>query len=590
MAYHDLLAENTRVINEFLATQYLSPASSPSSSSSWRRATLPAPTNVVSFTHEFDSSASRRSTRTSCHAVLASLDEALQTLNTDVTSTLRRVESELLGADLLLDAQVLETLRPRTKETPHEYIGLKHVKYRSLADEFHAEEFLLLETMGKGVHPVTGMSYGFQFAASVDLPEWEFEIESANSHHAGIQVHRGVVHSLLVLLSETTHRGILKMQVWLDVDLTPCDEPFYGGFSSLHDAFSLAIRYRHVIEHASTSGFVGSAALQFLPTGSTATFRERKCQTCEKKLGLFSRKKHHLCAVCGLFVCTNCLTPTDFNAWKLCVHCFERNERLVMRTRVSRLASIGASLGDLVTRITRSYSRQRESMQFAPVSVAAAGGGERGSLVGTLHHDNAKPNRHKSSLLRLTALHKANSSNRSAYETILESDSEFRNSLFDGTSASFLATVSSSNSTNEPRSRSDGDKDPGPSLGASVATTRSSLQLPPRSSDFRKHSAHHDGTHGGGSSAGVPNSALRISELGGKAVISNVNLGASGRFGSWKPAGSATKLKLLDDDAHNRLSGTTTTWGSTSSGEFRDDFHSIPEMDSSRSIGASLRP
>jgi hypothetical protein len=585
MPYHDLLTENARVIDEFLAAQFLSPTASPSSSASWRRATLPAPTNVVSFTHEFDSSASRRSTRTSCHAVLASLDEALQTLNTDVTSTLRRVESELLGADLLLDAQVLEALRPRTKETPHEYVGLKHVKYRSLADEFHAEEFLLLETMGKGVHPATGLPYGFKFAASVDLPEWEFEIESANSHHAGIEVHRGVVHSLLVLLSETTHRGILKMQVWLDVDLTPCDEPFYGGFSSLHDAFSLAIRYRHVIENASTSGFAGSAALQFLPTGSTTAFRERKCQTCEKKLGLFSRKKHHLCAVCGLFVCTNCLTPTDFNAWKLCVHCFERNERLVMRTRVSRLASIGASLGGLVTRITRSYSRQRESMQFAPVSVAAAGGGERGSLVGALHHDGTKPHRHKSSLLRLTALHKANGSNRSAYETILESDNEFRNSLFDGTSASFLANAGSSNnggSSTEPRSRSAGDTDAGPSLAASVATTRSSLQMPPRSSDFRKHPAHQ-----GEESAGVPpNSALRISELSGKTVISNASMGASGRFGSWKPAGSVAKLKLLDDDAHSRLSGTTTTWGSTSSGEFREDFHSIPETDSRHGVGA----
>lgn len=572
MAYHELLGENQRVIGEFLGANYLSPASSPSSSASWRRSALPAPTNVVSFSHERDSSASRRSTRTSCHAVLASLNEALQTLNTDATSTLRRAESELLGADLLLDAQVLETLRSRTKETPHEYIGLKHVKYRSLADETHAEEFLLLETMGKGVHPVTGLHYGYKFAASVDLPEWEFEIESANSHHAGIQVHRGIVHSLLVLLSETAHRGILKMHVWLDVDLTPCDEPFYGGFSSLHDAFSLAIRYRHVIERSSTSGFAGSAALQFLPNGSTASFRERKCQTCEKKLGLFSRKKHHLCAVCGLFVCTNCLTPTDFNMWKLCVHCFERNERLVMRTRVSRLASIGQSLGGLVTRITRSYSRQRESMQFAPVALSSTGAGERGSLAAMgPPRDNVRT-KHKSSLLRLTALHQAKSSNtRSAYETILENEGEFRASLFDGTATPYL---DNDIAPTEPRSRSDGDKDVRASMSSSAM--RSSLHLPPRSSSSGYRQPH----EAPGSSVGPGANALRISELSGKTVISNASLGSTGRFGSWKPPASGSRLKLLDDDFHNRLSGTTTTWGSTSSGEYREDFHGIPEAES----------
>lgn len=587
MAYKDLLTENARVIDEFLQAQFLSPAASPSLSSNWQRSPLPAPTNVVSFTHQFDTTGARRSTRTSCHAVLASLDEALQALNTDVTTTLRRVESELLGADLLLDAQVLDTLQPRTKECQHEYIGLKHLKYRSLADETHAEEFLLLETMGKGVHPLTGMPFGFKFAASVDLPEWEFEINSSNSHHAGIQVHRGIVHSLLILVSETTHRGILKMQVWLDVDLTPCDEPFYGGFSSLHDAFSLAIRYRHVIESASTSGFT-STALQFLPAGSAGAFREKKCQTCEKKLGLFSRKKHHLCAICGLFVCSGCLTPTDFNAWKLCVHCFERNERLVMRTRVSRLASIGANLSGLVTRIARSYSRQRESVNFAHMNDRDGVGGERGSMVGMLQRENSKSTRYKSSLLRMTALHKANSG-RSAYETIIENEeSDLRASLFDGTSATFLANHSSSK--NGPRSRSDGDKDKKKS--PYETTTRASLQMQIGACEYIK--AEDDEQPEGpdlsaslrvpGPSGGL-NSTLRISELGNKTVISNVKRPPSSKFPTWNPSGSTSKLKLLDEDIHSRLSSTGSTWRST--GDFREDFGASHTRGSTIELSAS---
>ncbi|GMF33385.1 unnamed protein product [Phytophthora fragariaefolia] len=247
-----------------------------------------------------------------------------------------------------------------------------------MLDERHAEEFLLMETVGRGVHPVSGHKFIFKMLRSVDVPEREFEMRSANSHHAQLQVHRGAIHAMLLVLVETSHRGILKMQLWLDVELTKCAEPFYGAFSSLHDAYSLSIRYRQLVEsYAATSGDAAIAASTKTSRFGILTSRsnrERKCQTCQRALGFFSRKKKHLCNVCGIFVCSSCLSTTSFQSWKLCGLCYQRNKRLVNRTRVSKMASIASGLGgtlQYITRIGRSYSRQRDSILFATAEAAS---------------------------------------------------------------------------------------------------------------------------------------------------------------------------------------------------------------------------
>ncbi|CAI5727995.1 unnamed protein product [Peronospora destructor] len=301
----------------------------------------------------------------------------MRALHADDTSSYRHVESELFGADLLLDACVLDSLVPRTKETPYRYVGLKHVKYQSMLDERHAEEFLLMETVGRGVHPVSGHNFVFRMLRSVDVPEKEFEMRNANSHHAQLQVHRGAIHAMLLVLAETSHRGILKMQLWLDVELTKCAEPFYGAFSSLHDAYSLSIRYRQLVEnYAVKSGdavVTSSNKTSRLGLLASRSNRERKCQTCQRALGFFSRRKKHLCNVCGIFVCSSCLSTTSFQSWKLCGLCYQRNKCLVNRTRVSKMASIASGIGgtfQYITRIRRSYSRQRESILFATAEAA----------------------------------------------------------------------------------------------------------------------------------------------------------------------------------------------------------------------------
>ncbi|CAI5715309.1 unnamed protein product [Peronospora effusa] len=301
----------------------------------------------------------------------------MRALHADDTSSYRHVESELFGADLLLDACVLDSFVPRTKETPYRYVGLKHVKYQSMLDERHAEEFLLMETVGRGVHPVSSSNFVFKMLRSVDVPEKEFEMRNANSHHAQLQVHRGAIHAMLLVLAETSHRGILKMQLWLDVELTKCAEPFYGAFSSLHDAYSLSIRYRQLVEnYAVKSGdtvVTSSNKTSRLGPIASRSNRERKCQTCQRSLGFFARKKNHLCNVCGIFVCSSCLSTTSFQSWKLCGLCYQRNKCLVNRTRVSKMASIASGIGDTfqyITRIGRSYSRQRESILFATAEAA----------------------------------------------------------------------------------------------------------------------------------------------------------------------------------------------------------------------------
>ncbi|RLN20097.1 hypothetical protein BBJ28_00016932 [Nothophytophthora sp. Chile5] len=375
-----LLQANETQVAHILQHNYFSRTASPSVSSRWERSTARPPINVDAFVHTRDCGGRRRSTATNCQAVMGTLEDATRALHADDTSSYRRVESALFGPDLLLDARVLASLVPRTKETPYNYVGLKHVKYRSLMDDRHAEEFLLLETAGKGVHPTSGAKFVFKVLRTVDAPEREFEMRSANSHHAHLQVHRGAIHALLLVLAETSHRGILKMQLWLDVELTKCAEPFYGAFSSLHDAFSLAIRYRQLIESFSTANggelavaaSTGTSASKFglLPSRSS---RERKCQTCQRALGFFARKKNHLCTVCGLFVCSSCLTTTTFQNWRLCGLCFERNERLLDRTRVSKMSSLASGLGGTLhylTRFTRSYSKQRDSILYATAEAA----------------------------------------------------------------------------------------------------------------------------------------------------------------------------------------------------------------------------
>ncbi|ETI30969.1 hypothetical protein F443_21983 [Phytophthora nicotianae P1569] len=372
-----LLQDNANCVAHVLQSNYFSRTASPSVSASWERAASRPPINVSPYVHTRDCGGRRRSTAASCQAVIGTLQDAMRALHADDTSSYRRVESELFTADLLLDARVLDSLVPRTKETPYRYVGLKHVKYRSMLDERHAEEFLLMETVGRGVHPVSGHKFVFKMLRSVDVPEREFEMRSANSHHAQLQVHRGAIHAMLLVLAETSHRGILKMQLWLDVELTKCAEPFYGAFSSLHDAYSLSIRYRQLVEnYAATSGDAAIAASTKTSRFGLLTSRsnrERKCQTCQRALGFFSRKKNHLCNVCGIFVCSSCLSTTSFQSWKLCGLCYQRNKRLVNRTRVSKMSSLASGLGgtlQYITRIGRSYSRQRDSILFATAEAA----------------------------------------------------------------------------------------------------------------------------------------------------------------------------------------------------------------------------
>ncbi|CAI5739739.1 unnamed protein product [Hyaloperonospora brassicae] len=385
-----LLQDNANCVAHVLQSHFFTRAASPSVSSSYERVASRPPINVRPYVHTRDCGGRRRSTAASCEAVLGTLQDAMHALHADNTSSYRRVESDLFGADRLLDACVLETLVARTKETPYRYVGLKHVKYQSLVgDERHAEEFLLMETAGKGVHPSSGHKFVFKMLRSVDVPDKEFELRSANSHHAQLQVHRGAIHALLVVLAETGHRGILKMQLWLDVELTKCAEPFYGAFSSLHDAYSLSIRYRHVVErYAVTSGETAAGAVgpsngcgAAAAAGKTSRFellahrsdRERKCQTCQRALGFFARKKNHLCSVCGIFVCSSCLSSTSFENWKLCGLCYQRNKSFVTRTRVSKISSLASGLGETlqyISRIGRSHSRQRDSILFATAEAA----------------------------------------------------------------------------------------------------------------------------------------------------------------------------------------------------------------------------
>ncbi|KAK1932288.1 hypothetical protein P3T76_012282 [Phytophthora citrophthora] len=372
-----LLQDNANCVAHVLQSNFFSRTASPSVSASWERAASRPPINVSPYVHTRDCGGRRRSTAASCQAVIGTLQDAMRALHADDTSSYRRVESELFGADLLLDARVLDSLVPRTKETPYRYVGLKHVKYRSMLDERHAEEFLLMETAGRGVHPVSGHKFVFKMLRSVDVPEREFEMRSANSHHAQLQVHRGAIHAMLLVLAETSHRGILKMQLWLDVELTKCAEPFYGAFSSLHDAYSLSIRYRQLVENfAATSGDAAIAASTKTSRFGILTSRsnrERKCQTCQRALGFFSRKKNHLCNVCGIFVCSSCLSTTSFQSWKLCGLCYQRNKRLVNRTRTSKMSSLASGIGgtlQYITRIGRSYSRQRDSILFATAEAA----------------------------------------------------------------------------------------------------------------------------------------------------------------------------------------------------------------------------
>lgn len=373
-----LLQNNANCVAHVLQSNYFSRAASPSISASWERAASRPPINVDPYVHTRDCGGRRRSTATSCQAVIGTLQDAMRALHADDTSSYRRVESELFSDDQLLDACVLDSLVPRTKETPYRYVGLKHVKYRSLLDERHAEEFLLMETVGRGVHPVSNNKFVFKMLRSVDVPEREFEMRSANSLHAQLHVHRGAIHAMLLVLAETSHRGVLKMQLWLDVELTKCAEPFYGAFSSLHDAYSLSIRYRQLVEnYAVTSGEAAQTA-STKPSRfgllTSRSNRERKCQTCQRALArFFSRKKKHLCNVCGIFVCSSCLSTTSFQGWKLCGLCYQRNKSLVNRTRVSKMSSLASGLGETlqyITRMGRSYSRQRDSILFATAEAA----------------------------------------------------------------------------------------------------------------------------------------------------------------------------------------------------------------------------
>ncbi|GLD96819.1 hypothetical protein PINS_up005502 [Pythium insidiosum] len=348
--HDDLLYDNDALVHRFLRANYFASenlAGDPASAAlTWEQVQSGfAPIGVTSFANSGVTSATRRSTMACCDVVISTLDEATKAIAADSTLAYGRLETELVGSDLVVDAEVLETLRARTKENPDSYVGLKHVTYRpavAVGSAFPGEDYVLLETTGRDIDP-DGFAFVFRMQRSVPLRGVFKHTDPLSPEDDGALPRRGHLHSSMIILSETKHHGMLRMQVWLDVELpVSAGEPLFSSFSSLHDALSLALRYRRVIERqfsasvkdSSTSAAV-YANVNLLPMIKA---RSSQCQVCERKFGLFSRRRH-ACEVCQTALCGTCARTSDMCHWKLCACCYTRNHGLFSRQVFGKLAS-----------------------------------------------------------------------------------------------------------------------------------------------------------------------------------------------------------------------------------------------------------
>lgn len=541
----------------------------------WANAAIPAPVGMRHVVNVDDTTVQRTATRATCHLVVSTLDDALKATAADVSNIYKCIETELMGADVVVDAQVLEIVQPRTKERPHDCVSLKHVKYRSVLEEYQAEDFLLLEATGKGAVPpaltggTSGYQYAFKMVRSVDIPGAD---ELLASDDVRLELHRGWIHHLVVLFSETKLPGILRMDVWLDADVTQSRDSFHGGFSGLHDAFSLAIRYRHLVEnHQSTkigtkpgtncttsvpAGVPATAILHFPATVvATAQARDRVCQMCTKRVGFFSRKRKHVCAVCGIFLCSPCVTPTEFNAWKLCAVCCDRNDALIARHTVSRLAASSFAKLSYLAKVKMGLDRHRQSLY----------GGERSTMLN--RRATVTSVRKHSGATRMSLIHKT--SGKSAYDVIAEGSSSAMGGDDGGRGSLFDTFNRPGPSLSTPRKDSYGARFPSSSTpsGSGYSTTSSTSSYGRKASD----------------SAPLPlATAVSSSSDSGAAPMKAASMSANDYYltnitRSYSIAKS--RIQLLNDDQQSRLSART-TWRSSAQSDY-NEIHSIPEADSS---------
>ncbi|TMW64560.1 hypothetical protein Poli38472_011440 [Pythium oligandrum] len=372
--YNDLVAENTAYLQRFISSNYYASENlAKDSSLTWEQSSAGfAPVGMLSFVNTATSNATRRSTMACCEAVVSSLDTAIQAIAADSSITYGSLESDLVGTDLVVDAQVLETIQPRTKEFPDEYMALKHVTYQSaVPSQRNGEDYVLLETVGRDVDP-DGFPFAFRMLRSVDLPGiYSNSLNNALGDDTGDTPMRGQIRTFVVILSETKFDGMLRMQVWLDVKLP--SQKLSCSFSTLHDALSLGLRYRNIIERHFVSSIrdMPASAAEFATVHLVPLVESRstKCQVCEHKLGFFSRQKRRSCSLCKVALCGTCAKSTDVCSWKLCMCCYSRHYKLFSRQIMSKIASSKLNRLTMLARRTPGYETYRKSVIGARASL-----------------------------------------------------------------------------------------------------------------------------------------------------------------------------------------------------------------------------
>ncbi|DBA03007.1 TPA: hypothetical protein N0F65_003195 [Lagenidium giganteum] len=346
--YRELMDDNAAFVKrQLIVTDLPVNGTGRRGSVTWERCGVERPHAVDSYINTRISSPTRRATLAHCPAVVGTLDDALKAIAADDNASYTDLETDLVGPDLLLGAEVLATIQPRTKVTPHEYIGLKHVSYQSLLDGHGAEDFVLMETVGKGID-LDGRAFAYKVLRSIELPQ--FAAICPATEEDTMEFYRGTMHAFALILTETSEPGVLELSVRLDIDVTRHAKPFSGGLSALHDALSLALRYRRTIEmsffenvKSGTAQLIKSSAVFAASTlSSLVKARTKRCQMCERRVGRFIHKRY-TCGVCSIALCHACIKSTDFNSWSLCFPCYDRNETLYSRSIISKMVSSSLS-------------------------------------------------------------------------------------------------------------------------------------------------------------------------------------------------------------------------------------------------------
>jgi hypothetical protein len=246
-------------------------------------------------------------TMTTCDTVVSSLEEALKAIASDSSPAYTRLEKELVGPKLdVIQADVLDAIKPRTKESPYDYIGLKQVTYQSLMNSNIQEQFTLVESIGKSINPSTEKPFVYKMLRSY---EPDHDVTSSSTS-------RGILYCMMLILRETKSPGILKMELYMDIE-SPAEAK--ETYSALHDSYTLAMRYRQVIEAFSqeTSSF---SLTRIKKSGGTKKKKKNTCQVCEKRLGTFLLTKRHECILCSAIVCGACLSEKDKTCCTTCVY------------------------------------------------------------------------------------------------------------------------------------------------------------------------------------------------------------------------------------------------------------------------------